>query len=145
MIRLPPRYTRTDTLFPYTTLFRSIGAQSIAKIFGGAFGDQHQHQILQPRIMAGDQQMPRVAPRFADHVEQRRGRGEIDAAVPMRFERVETGGGSEYVERFDDPHRGRGDDAIDRQPLVLQIVRSEERRVGKECVSTCRYRWSPYH
>src|SRR3546814_17389234 len=23
-------------------------------------------------------------------------------------------------------------------------VRSEERRVGKECVSTCRYRWSPY-
>src|SRR3546814_19436846 len=23
--------------------------------------------------------------------------------------------------------------------------RSEERRVGKECVSPCRYRWSPYH
>src|SRR3546814_13711989 len=23
--------------------------------------------------------------------------------------------------------------------------RSEERRVGTECVSTCRYRWSPYH
>src|SRR3546814_20756877 len=23
--------------------------------------------------------------------------------------------------------------------------RSEERRVGKECVSTCRYRWSPHH
>src|SRR3546814_4563402 len=23
--------------------------------------------------------------------------------------------------------------------------KSEERRVGKECVSTCRYRWSPYH
>src|SRR3546814_16193459 len=26
-----------------------------------------------------------------------------------------------------------------------QSVRSEERRVGKECVSTCRSRWSPYH
>src|SRR3546814_1685697 len=25
------------------------------------------------------------------------------------------------------------------------IKRSEERRVGKECVSTCRSRWSPYH
>src|SRR3546814_7552888 len=25
------------------------------------------------------------------------------------------------------------------------VVRSEERRVGKECVSTCRSRWSPYH
>src|SRR3546814_16465712 len=30
---------------------------------------------------------------------------------------------------------------------VLQLVdaRSEERRVGKECVSTCRSRWSPFH
>ena len=27
----------------------------------------------------------------------------------------------------------------------LGYVRSEERRVGKECVSTCRSRWSPYH
>src|SRR3546814_15847846 len=25
------------------------------------------------------------------------------------------------------------------------VARSEERRVGKECVSTCRSRWSPYH
>src|SRR3546814_14023532 len=25
------------------------------------------------------------------------------------------------------------------------MIRSEERRVGKECVSTCRSRWSPYH
>src|SRR3546814_1181316 len=33
--------------------------------------------------------------------------------------------------------------------LALQLRRiagrSEERRVGKECVSTCRSRWSPYH
>src|SRR3546814_8335354 len=27
----------------------------------------------------------------------------------------------------------------------LHEKRSEERRVGKECVSTCRSRWSPYH
>src|SRR3546814_5013007 len=27
----------------------------------------------------------------------------------------------------------------------LPSARSEERRVGKECVSTCRSRWSPYH
>src|SRR3546814_15204106 len=27
----------------------------------------------------------------------------------------------------------------------LRVDRSEERRVGKECVSTCRSRWSPYH
>src|SRR3546814_12539790 len=29
--------------------------------------------------------------------------------------------------------------------VVDQAGRSEERRVGKECVSTCRSRWSPYH
>src|SRR3546814_11645522 len=28
---------------------------------------------------------------------------------------------------------------------IPQAVRSEERRVGKECVSTCRSRWSPYN
>src|SRR3546814_1935818 len=27
----------------------------------------------------------------------------------------------------------------------IGLQRSEERRVGKECVSTCRSRWSPYH
>src|SRR3546814_12890926 len=29
--------------------------------------------------------------------------------------------------------------------LAVKADRSEERRVGKECVSTCRSRWSPYH
>src|SRR3546814_4728524 len=29
--------------------------------------------------------------------------------------------------------------------VVVIDHRSEERRVGKECVSTCRSRWSPYH
>src|SRR3546814_6873980 len=28
---------------------------------------------------------------------------------------------------------------------AARAARSEERRVGKECVSTCRSRWSPYH
>src|SRR3546814_14675586 len=30
-------------------------------------------------------------------------------------------------------------------PADSSAARSEERRVGKECVSTCRSRWSPYH
>src|SRR3546814_11809401 len=30
-------------------------------------------------------------------------------------------------------------------PAEAEPARSEERRVGKECVSTCRSRWSPYH
>src|SRR3546814_15239346 len=34
MIRLPPRSTRTDTLFPYTTLFRSHGERRPAGVGG---------------------------------------------------------------------------------------------------------------
>src|SRR3546814_4808408 len=37
-------------------------------------------------------------------------------------------------------HRHAGDAGGDEE-----VERSEERRVGKECVSTCRSRWSPYH
>src|SRR3546814_16300120 len=33
----------------------------------------------------------------------------------------------------------------DNPQTVVGIYRSEERRVGQECVSTCRSRWSPYH
>src|SRR3546814_11052110 len=43
-----------------------------------------------------------------------------------------------------EPKRLRGANVMLQQSLELQI-RSEERRVGKECVSTCRSRWSPYH
>src|SRR3546814_3438974 len=35
--------------------------------------------------------------------------------------------------------------AIGRFLSAAVRMRSEERRVGKECVSTCRSRWSPYH
>src|SRR3546814_7327915 len=57
-----------------------------------------------------------------------------------------------------DPRRSDGDSQRRRHTCHSQRVvlshrqaptrgakRSEERRVGKECVSTCRSRWSPYH
>src|SRR3546814_14348661 len=46
---------------------------------------------------------------------------------------------------------GDGDEAVEFAIMRLDALevmlgqRSEERRVGKECVSTSRYRWSPYH
>src|SRR3546814_9643140 len=42
MIRRPPRSTRTDTLFPYTTLFRSgdVGRQPPAAVGGGVGGEE---------------------------------------------------------------------------------------------------------
>src|SRR3546814_13636835 len=39
----------------------------------------------------------------------------------------------------------KGTDKIGREKLEEIAERSEERRVGKECVSTCRSRWSPYN
>src|SRR3546814_11090418 len=43
--------------------------------------------------------------------------------------------------RVDDRHVEPGRDRM----IEEDAVRSEERRVGKECVSTCRSRWTPYH
>src|SRR3546814_13276002 len=34
---------------------------------------------------------------------------------------------------------------VDPKAISAAGIRSEERRVGKECVSTCRSRWRPYH
>src|SRR3546814_7364714 len=44
-------------------------------------------------------------------------------------------------------HRGHRLLLRHQRSLILSTMswRSEERRVGKECVSTCRSRWSPYH
>src|SRR3546814_4203464 len=36
-------------------------------------------------------------------------------------------------------------ETVSSEMVFRDVQRSEERRVGKECVSTCRSRWSPYH
>src|SRR3546814_18840399 len=49
---------------------------------------------------------------------------------------------------LDEAGRGTDNDGLTVHPRVaegLDAVGSEERRVGKECVSTCRSRWSPDH
>src|SRR3546814_13447841 len=49
-------------------------------------------------------------------------------------------------------HRAAALQGVDHRPRLFgrdgeadAAVRSEESRVGKECVSSCRFRWSPYH
>src|SRR3546814_7813893 len=51
------------------------------------------------------------------------------------------------VQTFTRDIRKRSVDMIDavNSQWKKAFMRSEERRVGKECVSTCRSRWSPYH
>src|SRR3546814_7090266 len=59
---------------------------------------------------------------------------------------VEIGRFGQAVVAFLDQRQGHVG-AVQRldQPAGVLPRRSEERRVGKECVSTCRSRWSPYH
>src|SRR3546814_13239708 len=114
MIRRPPRSTRTDTLFPYTTLFRSAGAVDIGELPRGADG------IVLHRVSSGTDD-------FADYLDELIARD----AEGLRQPRINR----PIV--LVDPCCEH-----DRHPIIF---RSEERRVGKECVSTCRSRWSRYH
>src|SRR3546814_4941943 len=53
MMRRPPRSTRTDTLFPYTTLFRSVFAPDQARFDIVAAGQLFQGGDVQRRLEAG--------------------------------------------------------------------------------------------
>src|SRR3546814_14456126 len=118
MIRRPPRSTRTDTLFPYTTLFRSL-------------------ERIAPFVLA-------LAAVHA--VEQRRRQRQnaeqlhaVDAPPQLAVL---------HVQGEAEPHRTQPFDqhaTVAAQARAHALARSDERRVGKECVSTCRSRWSPSH
>src|SRR3546814_21013636 len=110
MIRRPPRSTRTDTLFPYTTLFRSrpfglLLARGLGAGAGGEFGVGHRH------FLAGQHGIEVVLP-------------------PLVVGFLAAG-----LRRVGDRCR----------PVGVGVVRSAERRVGKECGSPCKTVWSPDH
>src|SRR3546814_15839278 len=130
MIRRPPRSTRTDTLFPYTTLFRSPGFIVIVVLPDGAelFGDEpgsHEHPAADRR---GDDR-----PHGAYRRHDRSGQEEDDQPDTETAHR-----------RADDARRLREHRDAQRPEGVHRHRRtSEERRVGKGCGSTCRSRWWP--
>src|SRR3546814_2106218 len=65
-----------------------------------------------------------------------------DLLQPRRM-RLIQGDAVVVGELFAGPDRA---DRLDEHARLLRVaLRSEERRVGKECVSTCSSRWSPYH
>src|SRR3546814_14989465 len=119
MIRRPPRSTRTDTLFPYTTLFRSVISRANDSEYG-----------LGGTIWTNDAE-----------------RG-LHVALQIQS-------GTVWVNKhldmpFDVPFGGAKQSGIGREQGVeglteftqAKSIRSEERRGGKECVSTGSSRWS---
>src|SRR3546814_14880095 len=73
----------------------------------------------------------------------------LDAAMVDAARQIEKpfGAVAEMRREPDRVLRGEIGARKDAEPLHLRRGhrRSEERRVGKECVRTCRSRWSPYH
>src|SRR3546814_1650099 len=91
MIRRPPRSTRTDTLFPYTTLFRARRAPSYPGLAAGhqreAIGQRNLAQAVEPprrAAVAGihvDAQQDRIAPRSEEHTSELQSLMRISYAV----------------------------------------------------------------
>src|SRR3546814_11506564 len=136
MIRRPPRSTRTDTLFPYTTLFRSASEvpgsgrvtlwPPVSDDLDDAEEDEEGWVGDATRALAG-----KVARSVREMID---GGTLASKGRPIRPEDVMI-----LVKR-------RGELA---SPPVARLyaegVRSEGRRVGEECVSTCRSRGVAEH
>src|SRR3546814_18347005 len=115
MIRRPPRSTRTDTLFPYTTLFRSL-LQIFVWYFAvlGAMPHPRNAMSLFDAFFLTNRGLYSPAPVFEPGF----------WAIPIAF--VVAVAAVVLLVRW----------ARRRQDATGQRFRSEERRVGEECVST---------
>src|SRR3546814_15636596 len=122
MIRRPPRSTRTDTLFPYTTLFRS------ACLFSADGVSAAEHFSSLRRSLSGQSQ----GQGFFLH-------GSIldDGFCPVDVSRVAA--------RYRTEPACADQAAVSHGPALpdgpAPHLRSDVRRVGKECVRKCRSRW----
>src|SRR3546814_14989742 len=115
MIRRPPRSTRTDTLVPYTTLFRSyLDALAGLWCVNVGYGRAELAEVAAEQMR-----------RLAYYNTFFKTTSPPTAALAARLAALMPAG-------------------LDRV-LFANSGRSEARRVGKECVSTCRSRWAPYH
>src|SRR3546814_17969007 len=119
MIRLSPRSTRTDTLFPYTTLCRSEVCDPLKVLGAGRPEKEPLVFVTVGTVMPFD--------RLVKGVESLRKQGLLPERV---IAQVGDGG-----------YRHEGWEVHERLPF--DDGRSEERRVGTECVRTCRSRWAP--
>src|SRR3546814_14873915 len=119
MIRRPPRSTRTDTLLPYTTLFRSLEFScrcwQAARTLPGP-----------PTFLAPEEVMSK-----GSAIQSRSRSGElVDSSKPPR--RTPRCANAKPALKH---RKAKG------QELFYVYVRSEERRVGKGLVSPCNLRW----
>src|SRR3546814_20527707 len=126
MIRRPPRSTRTDTLFPYTTLFRSPFSDVSSAVSQRAEESAtHNSSSCQDDVADGSSKVPSAL---------------FTAASPTGLGSPWGMDGESGTPRLSAENRVR---AVRRRIAVLVYWRTEARRVGKECVSKWKYRGSP--
>src|SRR3546814_15832339 len=119
-IRRPPRSTRTDTLFPYTTLFQSPVSVPLLEVSPPVAGNLPQSRAL---ARALDGKLRDGLRRF-DMVDLLSAKAPGSAAARTGDYRLETS----LV-----------------RPVDGDTDRSEKRRVGQACVSPFGSRWWPHH
>src|SRR3546814_18399831 len=122
MIRRPPRSTRTDTLFPDTTLFRSDARRFYERC---AFQPLPEGQTT-------------LMITLKDAGQALAGRRDINANDTSQSR---TGWPACVWAWAGDPDFEYA--MVDGTIIRVHQQRSEERRVGQECVRTCRARWWP--
>src|SRR3546814_19982263 len=126
MRRLPPSSTRTDTLFPYTTLFRSRhGPDAVQAALASEAAAQRRLVVVDAVL---DADLVTIGHAAAKH-------------------RLVTGGSGLALGL---PDNFRREGLLEDVPLAFSptsgpaVAKPEERRVGQESVSTCRSRWQQF-
>src|SRR3546814_15319169 len=128
MVRLPPYLTRTATLVPYTTLFRAYTVLEAGSISGAGL-------TLDPART--------VPASLADSLSATATTVDLSITATVIAPTNATIFGTAGAAALREGQRING--VLLARLIDLCGVRSEERRVGQEGVSTCRPRWSPYH
>src|SRR3546814_16890345 len=140
MIRRPPISTRTDTRFPYTTLFRSSGALSAGKggplsgsadLKAGLDGRSSDTRRTDQGVSTSTQNTD------AHQWLEKESNSEAARQARERFYRATASSTDSQV-----PGLGQVGSQDLRHSQSHSAEKSYERRVGKTCVSTCRHRCS---
>src|SRR3546814_14600825 len=154
MRRRPPRSTRTDTLFPYTTLFRAAAVQADLPKDDLGLGPQAGPEPPVADLLtdstseeeAGDAANAdapvRTRQRRSNSAQHRDRRGQRRALAPQAAPASERAAAAEAALRTPAEAKLRLMLHPIRRTAALSAVRSDGRRVGKRGVSTVRYRVS---
>src|SRR3546814_14466883 len=145
MIRRPPRSTRTDTLFPYTTLFRSTFNGRVTAVESGQLRPRVSGYVQRVAFDEGQEVKkgdllfvidPRPYQAALDQAQAQLQRARAEAKLAQAQDaRAQTLIEAKAISREEFETR--------KAASAQGAARSEARRVGNEGVSTRRSRWSP--